>query len=294
MFSKFETGLQMKRNRQDTRRAELAPDNSRTGKGPVIQSLQRGLSILEIIGRNPGGVTMAEVSRHIGLHTSTTFHLLRTLTALGYLTQDEATRQYRVGPKVFQLAASAWGEVEIVNLATPILADMAQQTGETSHLAIFERGEAIVITKIDGSSPVRLTERVGYPRPAHCTAIGKVLLAHLPEAELKAFLDSNELRPLTPKTITAAPLLEQELARVRKQGYAFDDEEFTQGIRCIAAPVRNFTGQTMAAIGISGPVWRISLDRVAELTGVVKSMGQRLSQRLGQADRANPTEDRGR
>jgi len=126
-------------------------------------------------------------------------------------------------------------------------------------------------------------QRVGYPRPAHCTAIGKTLLAHLPEAELKAFLQSTELRPLTPKTITAAPILEQELERVRRQGYGFDDEEFAQGIRCLAAPVRNFTGHVVAAIGISGPVWRVSLDRVAELTEVVISMGQRLSQQLGHA-----------
>jgi len=126
-----------------------------------------------------------------------------------------------------------------------------------------------------------LTERVGDPRPAHCTAIGKALLANLPEAELKTFLEAGEFRSLTPKTITAAAILELELARVREQGYAVDDEEFAQGMRCLAAPVRNFTGQVVAAIGISGPVWRASLDRVAQLTEFVKAAGDRLSQQLG-------------
>ena len=250
-------------------------------KGTTIQSLQRGLSILEMIARNGAGVTMAEVSRKIGLHPSTTFHLLRTLTTLGYLVQEETSREYHLGSKIFQLAASAWTEVQLLRISAPLLTEMAQQTGETSHLAIFDNGEVIVINKIDGSGPVRLADRVGYPRPAHCTAIGKVLLAHLPEAEFKAFLERGELRVYTPKTTTSASVLEAELGRVRMQGYAFDDEEFAQGIRCLAAPVRNFTDQVVAAVGISGPVWRVSLDRVAQLTEFVKAMGHRLSRELG-------------
>jgi len=271
-------------------RSALRKDE-RTMKGPFIQSLQRGLGILEIVAKNGTGVTMAEVSREIGLHTSTTFHLIRTLAALGYLVQDEGTKQYHLGSKVFHLAASAWTEVQLFKIAKPFLVDMAQHTGETSHLAILERGEVIVIDKVDGSGPVRLTERVGYPRPAHCTAIGKALLANLPEAEMKAFLEAGEFRPSTPKTITAGPILEQELARVRAQGYAVDDEEFAQGIRCLAAPVRNFTGQVVAAVGISGPVWRVSLDRVAQLTEFVKSIGHRLSQQLGHSDEAESSGD---
>jgi len=252
----------------------------------MIQSLQRGLAILEIVAKNGHGLTMAEVSREIGLHPSTTFHLLRTLTTLGYLGQDETTKHYHIGSKILHLAVSAWTESQLLKIAAPLLAELARETGETSHLAILERGEVIVISKIDGSGPVRLTDRVGYPRPAHCTAIGKVLLAHLPDAERSTFLQTSQLRPLTAKTITAAAILEQELERVRRQEYAFDDEEFAQGIRCLAAPVRNFTGEVVAAMGISGPVWRVSLDRVAELTEVVKLMGLRLSQQLGHADDA--------
>ena len=262
-----------------------------TSGGPIIQSLQRGLGILEIIAKKQFGVTTAEVSREIGLHTSTTFHLLRTLTSLGYLAQDEITKQYHVGSKIFHLAASVSNEVQLLKMAQPFLVDMAKQTGETSHLAIFERGEVIVVGKIDGGSPVGVTDRVGYPRPAHCTAIGKVLLASLSEAELKAFLNTIELRPMTPRTITAIPNLEQELERVGAQGYAVDDEEFAQGLRCLAAPVRNYTGNVVAAIGISGPVWRVSLERIAQLTEFVKAAGHRMSQQLGhpgeQGDDAN-------
>ncbi len=260
---------------QETQKSEL------TIKGPLIQSLQRGFAILEIVARNGHGLTMAEVSRESGLHPSTTFHLLRTLARLGYVEQDETTRHYHPASKIFHLAAWAWTEDQLVRITSPLLAEMARETGETSHLAVLERGEVIVVSKTDGSSQVRLVDRVGYPRPAHCTAIGKVLLAHLPEAELKALLDRHELRPFTPKTITAVPILEQELVRVRNQGYAFDDEEHIQGIRCLAVPVRNFTTHVVAALGISGPVWRVSLDRVVQLTGFVTTLGHRLSQQLG-------------
>ncbi len=248
---------------------------------PTIQSLQRGLSILEYVSRRGEGVTMAEISRHVGLHTSTTFHLVRTLSALGYLHQDQATREYCAGAKIFHLAASASTEVQLLKLAGPMLSELARQTGETSHLAVLERGEVIVVEKVDGSSQVRLTDRVGYPRPAHCTAIGKALLASLPDAELDAFLQNANLRPLTPKTITSVAQLRHELDRVRTQHYAVDDEEFAQGIRCVASSVRNFSGQVKAAIGVSGPVWRVTLDRIGELTKLVVDAAQRLSQTLG-------------
>ena len=240
------------------------------GHGPIIQSLQRGFAILETVAQHPPGVTMAEVSRATGLHASTTHHLLRTLVALGYLVQAETTRQYRLGPRAFRVAAAGWGEAQLSEAAGPFLAELARTTGETSHLAVLERGEVVVLNKVDGSSPVRLAERVGYPRPAHCTAIGKVLLASLPERDLGAFLEDTELRPMTPKTITSPSRLAAELRRVRAKGHALDDEEFTQGIR-----------QVVAAVGISGPIWRVSLERAAGLARTVSAAAGRLSQHLG-------------
>jgi DNA-binding IclR family transcriptional regulator len=265
-----------RRSVQDRPRAPEA-----RASGPYIQSLQRGFRILEVVTQSEKGVAVAEIARETGLHVSTTFHLLRTLVALGYVSQDDGSRRYRLGPKVFQLGAAAGSENHLAEIAGPLLAEMARRTGETSHLAVRHRDEIITISKIDGSSPVQLAERVGSPRPAHCTAIGKILLAWLPEPERKAFLTQARLEPRTPKTITSVPQLEQELVKVRTQGYAFDDEEFTQGIRCIAGPVRNFSGRVTAALGISAPVWRVSLDRVAELTGVVMTTGAVLSQQLG-------------
>lgn len=247
----------------------------------MIQSLQRAFAILETVAGRGTGITMAEISREVGLHPSTAFHLLRTIVALGYLRQDETTRQYRLGSKVFQLAASVLTELQLAEIGEPILTEMANRTGETSHLAVFDRGEVVVVARAEGTSPLRLAERVGYPRPAHCTAIGKVLLAHQREADLRAFFASARLEPRTANTITSADRLEEELAKVRQQGHAVDDEEFAQGLRCLAAPVRSFTGQVVAAIGLSGPVWRVGPDRMALLLEVVTGAARRLSAELG-------------
>jgi IclR family KDG regulon transcriptional repressor len=266
-------------------RSDHAKRATTKSSAPFIQSLQRGFRILEVVTRSEKGVAVAEIARETGLHVSTTFHLLRTLVVLGYVRQEDGSRKYRLGPKVFQLGAAAWSENHLAEIAAPHLAELARRTGETSHLAVRHRDEIITISKIDGSSPVQLSERVGYPRPAHCTAIGKVLLAWLPDGERKAFLAQARLESRTPKTITSVPQLEQELVKVQAQGYAFDDEEFTQGIRCLASPVRNFSGRVVAALGISAPVWRVSLDRVAELTNVVVMTGAALSEQLGYAAR---------
>lgn len=253
--------------------------------GTLIQSLQRGLGILEVVARQGPGVSMADVAREVGLHTSTAFHLLRTLVALGYLVQDETTRHYRLGPGAFQLVAAAWSESQLSEAAAPFLSAVARETGESTHLAVFDRGEAVVLHRVDGDAPVRLADRVGYPRPAYCTAIGKILLAALPADELAAYLASARLEARTSKTLTARAALEREIERVRAQGFAFDDEEYTEGIRCVASPVRNFTGRVVAALGLSGPVWRVSLDRVALLTGVVRTAAARLSAHLGEIER---------
>ncbi len=250
----------------------------------MIRSLQRGLAILEIIGKREQSASLADLSRELGLHPSTVFHLLKTLLALGFVAQTPGAKTYRLGPRVFQLASAATHEQALVDLAMPSLVELVRITGETSHLAIYDRGEVIVIAKLDGSGPLRLTERIGTPRPAHCTAIGKVLLAALTPAELSAHLAERRLARYTPRTITAAARLRAELRRVREQGYAVDDEEYSLGLRCLAAPVHNFAGKVVAALGLSAPAWRLGGRRLPGLAGTVRQQAARLSADLGHAE----------
>jgi IclR family acetate operon transcriptional repressor len=234
---------------------------------------------MEAVAARGTGATLVEISRELDLHPSTAFHLLRTLVALGYLSQDGATRAYRVGLKVFQLATA--GEERLADVAESFVAELARESRETSHLAVHERGRAVVISKVDGSGPLVVSERVGTRRPLHCTAIGKALLAYLPEPDALAFLGNARLERYTPKTLTERGALEKELVRVRERGYAVDDEEFSEGVRCLAAPVFNAGGQLVAALGVSGPTIRVTRQRMEELAALVANSARRLSQRLG-------------
>jgi len=245
-----------------------------------VQSLERAFAILEAIAGSKQPMSLAELSRATGLHTSTTFHLIKTLIVLGYVCQDDS-RRYRIGPRLFMQAAGAFNEIELVNLATPHLQRLAEETGETTHLAVRADAGIAVIAKVDARSSIRSSDRLGSVRPAYCTAIGKVLLAALPAEELESYLRNGPFEAYTPKTITAPAAVREEIRRVAAAGTATDDAEFNHELRCIAAPVRNFTRQTVAALGISGPVWRVTLKDMQRLNARVASIAADLSRDLG-------------
>jgi IclR family acetate operon transcriptional repressor len=258
----------------------LAGDGS---GGRTVQSLERAFSILEAVAAADHPVSLADITRATNLHTSTAFHLLKTLTVLGYVRQDDAKR-YRIGTRLFMQAAGAFNEIELVNLAAPHLKHLADQTGETAHLAVRADSGIAVIAKIDAKSSIRANERVGIIRPAHCTAIGKVLLGALSDEELDSYLRTGPFQAFTSKTLTDPKALREEIRRVAAAGTAQDDSEFSEELRCIAAPVRNYTRQTVAALGISGPVWRVTLRDMARLSAIVGAVAADLSRELGFRD----------
>jgi DNA-binding IclR family transcriptional regulator len=257
-----------------TRRRDDAPP------GRTVQSLERAFSILESISGSNQPMSLADLTRATGLHTSTAFHLIKTLIVLGYVVQDEAKR-YRIGPRLFMQAAGAFNEVELVNLAMPHLQRLAEETGETTHLAVRADSGIAVIAKVDARSSIRSSERVGIVRPAYCTAIGKVLLSALSKQDLDAYLRRGPFEAYTPKTVTSPVALREEIKRVAAAGMAYDDAEFNHELRCIAAPVRNFTQQTIAAFGISGPVWRVTQKDMQRLGARVAAIADGLSHDLG-------------
>ena len=220
-----------------------------------VQSIGRAFAILEEVARNREGIGLADLSKRVGLHNSTTFHLVKTMVSLGYIRQLKDKR-YRIGRPLFALAASALDEIEMVNLATPVLEELSRETGESSHFAVRMGDAVVVIARTGGPGAFQLADRVGVVRPAHCTALGKIILASLSDDQLKRFLDRVELTPSTAKSITEAAALRREVTEVRRTGVAYDEGEFNIEVRCIAVPVRDFTGQIAGALGISGPIWR--------------------------------------
>jgi DNA-binding IclR family transcriptional regulator len=249
-----------------------------------IQSLGRAFAILEEVARHREGIGLADLSKRVGLHNSTAFHLVKTMVSLGYIRQEKDTKRYRVGRPLFALAASSLDEIEMVNVATPVLEDLARDTGESSHFAVRMGDAVTVIARTSGPGAFQLTDRVGVVRPAHCTALGKIILAALRPDQLQRFLERVELKPSTEKSITEIAVLRREIEEVRGSGIAFDDGEFNLEVRCVAVPVRDFTGQIIGALGISGPVWRLSIQALQSRAKMLQGAADRLSADFGAKD----------
>jgi IclR family KDG regulon transcriptional repressor len=254
-----------------------ADDRQRVG----VQSLGRAFAILEGVARHREGIGLAELSKLVGLHNSTTFHLAKTLVSLGYLRQEKDSKRYRVGRPLFALAASALDEIEMVNVATPVLEELSRETSESSHFAVRMGDAVVVIARTSGPGAFQLTDRVGVVRPAHCTALGKIILASLRPDQLKRFLERVDLKPSTEQSITDVAVLLREIAEIRRSGIAFDDGEFNPEVRCVAVPVTDFTGQVIGALGISGPIWRLSNQALHNSAQIVQAAANRLSAEFG-------------
>src|SRR5882757_9890898 len=246
-----------------------------------IQSLGRAFGILEEVARHRDGIGLADLSKRVGLHNSTTFHLVKTMVSLGYIRQEKDSKRYRVGRPLFALAASSLDDIEMVNLATPVLEDLSRETGESAHFAVRMGDAVVVIARTSGPGAFQLTDRVGVVRPAHCTALGKIILASLRPDQLDRFLERVDMKPSTNTSITEIPVLLREIAEIRRSAIAIDDGEFNPEVRCVAVPVYNFTGDVIGALGISGPVWRMTDEALQSRAKIVQVAADRLSSGFG-------------
>jgi DNA-binding IclR family transcriptional regulator len=246
-----------------------------------VQSIGRGFAIMEEIARNRDGIGLAELSKRVGLHNSTTFHLVKTMVSLGYVRQMKDSKRYRIGRPLFALAASALDDIEMMSLATPVLEELSRETGESAHFAVPMGDDVVVLARTSGPGAFQLTDRVGVVRPSHCTALGKIMLSTLASDQFERYLARAELKALTAKSITVPEQLGREIAEVRRAGIAFDDGEFDAELRCVALPVRDFSGQIAGAIGVSGPVWRLSIEALQKRARQVRIAADRLSGEFG-------------
>lgn len=246
-----------------------------------IQSLARAFAILEEVARNPAGINLADLSKAVGLHNSTTFHLVKTMVQLGYISQVRDSKRYRVGSRLFTLATGALEENTLLAIVTPVLEALSRETGESGHFAIRAGNDIVVIARTAGSGLMQMTDRTGARRPAHATALGKVLLAAMRNEQMRELLGPDPLARYTPRTLVEWDALLREIDEVRRRGIAYDDGEFDSEIRCVALPVYDFAGRVAGAIGISGPVWRLSLRALQDKARVVRDAARDVSGRLG-------------
>jgi len=250
-----------------------------------IKVLNKTFSILEILLQQGSAMNMTEISKKLGLYPSTIHRILDTLKHWGYVEQDSHTHKYQLGLKLLELEMAKLQQIDLVREATPYLKELVNQCNETVHLGVLKEGDVLYSAKEESSQTIRMCSYVGKRSPLHCTALGKVLLAYLPEEERKKILDKRELPRFTEKTITDKKELEKELNKVKEQGFALDIGENEKDVRCIAAPIRNYQRRVIAAVSISGPAFRIDKKIQNNLKGALIETSTKISKRLGYDER---------
>jgi DNA-binding IclR family transcriptional regulator len=247
----------------------------------LVGSLLHGLEILEMFNRQRDVIGIGEMARHLGLHRSTASRLAATLASAGYLEPTGEPGRYRLAGKLVVLGELASPASDVRGVALPFLTQLVEQLGETGHLAVLEGNEAVTVDVVDGWHSVRMHSWVGKRSPAHCSSMGKALLADLAPADVDTLYPDAALEARTANTITDLGQLKQHLAEVRRTGYAVDWQELEVHLCCVAAPVFARSGRAVASISVSGPDSRINEATVASIAAAVRRAAWEISQRLG-------------
>ena len=247
----------------------------------AIRSVDRAVDILAAVAASNGALTVDGIVADTGLPKSTVFRILATLTARRVLDRDEQSQTYRLGMLALVIGAPAMGELDLRRSARPHLESLVASTGETVHLSILSDDNALCVDKLDASHSMRMASFIGFLDPLHCSGVGKALLAFQDEPVRQLLMARMRFEPHTPHTITDPGRLAEQIVEIRARGYAIDDEEIEQGLRCVAAPIRDHSGAVVAAVSISGPTTRVTQDGLGDLAKAVEACARAISQELG-------------
>jgi len=227
-------------------------------KHEIVQSVERAFRILDLLRANSKGMGVIEIAKSLDLSTTTTHRLLQTLMNLRAVQQEPGNRHYSLAPQMLLYGKAVLDRFDFIRSAHPLLGEISKTVGETVFMGILDNYDLVYVDHVDSLDHVlRMTPQIGRRQPSHCTALGKVLLANLPEERLEAFLNRKSLPRMTENTITDPQDLRRELDAVRRKGYALDREETEVGICCVAAPIRRPDGRVVAALSVSGPATRL-------------------------------------
>jgi IclR family KDG regulon transcriptional repressor len=248
----------------------------------LIQSVSHALDLLEQFHDDVDELGVTELSKRLKLHKNNVFRLLATLESRGYIDQNKITENYRLGLKTLELGQTFVKQMGLLRQSRPVLDWLVRQCNETSYIAILKDFDIIYLDAVETDLTVRVVTRVGSRLPAYCSAAGKAQLAYLGEEELENYLSDKELKRYTGNTITDVGELKKELKKVTETGYSIDNEELDTGVRCVAAPIRDYTRRIVGAVSISGPSMRLSAERIEkELVPLAKKAAEEISMKLG-------------
>ena len=250
-----------------------------------LQSLDRAVSVLELLGDSEGPLSLADVCERMDLHKSTAHRALMVLERTGLIERTPENR-FRLGLKLYELGTRAVEQIDLRARVHPWFRKLSAQVGETVHLGVLQKTSVVYLDKVEPNNRrVWLESRVGASNPVYCTAMGKAILAFLPPKEAAAIIARIRFTRYTPRTLVTAEALLRSLDRVRRRGYAIDDEEVECGVRCIGAPILNDSGRPVAAVSVSGPSSRITSQSVPGIAERLLRCCREISASLGTRER---------
>ncbi|RSL29473.1 IclR family transcriptional regulator [Salibacterium salarium] len=249
-------------------------------KDYTLSSVKNALLILRAFSMDKSEMKITEIAKELGMGKSTVSRIMSTLASEGFVEKNPETNQYRLGLTILSLASVCTSTFEIHKEAMPVLHDLSEKTGETSHLAILDEFDVIYLHKVESKHRVRAFTHIGKRNPTYCTSSGKILLAFNDELFLKETIERG-LVPYTEQTITDEEHLRLDLQKVYQNGYAISKEELSDGVITVAAPIRDFTGRVIASVNIIGPKQRMTDHSLSTHIKKVVSAGKDISQRLG-------------
>ncbi len=246
-----------------------------------VQSVQRAFQLLELIAQADQALGISTLAEQSRLPVGTVHRLLSTLTDLGYVEQDTSNRKYTLGLRFLHLRGLQIRRLNMAEQAMPLMKALMRRVNETVHLAVLDEGEIVYIDRVEGLQTLDMYTVIGKRTFAHCTALGKAMLAFMPDTVWRQVVERHGLPRCTANTITDVAEFAAELRRTRERGYAIDNAEVDERVRCVAAPIYDFNQQVIAAASISGPSTRITPDRDRELGAMICRTCEQISMSLG-------------
>lgn len=253
-----------------------------------VQALDRAFAVLELLGESETPLGLAQVASSLQLHKSTAHRFLMVLER-HHVVERTTSGKFRLGVRLFDLGNRAIEQYDLRERAQPHLRRLVAETEETAHLCILEQSRVIYIDKIEPTRSVRMITRIGSSNPVHCTSVGKAMLAFLPEERINDIIRKTRFERFTHRTIASADALRAEIEKTRRRGYAVDDEELEEGLRCIAVPLLDAQRMPVAAISVSGPSFRVTAQKLPSIANHLVHCVRGISQDMGftSASRAN-------
>jgi DNA-binding IclR family transcriptional regulator len=245
-----------------------------------VRSVRRAIRILEAFREGPSR-TVTELARDLALPKSSVYELISTLVSEGLVVKEDSTNRYRLGLRLVELARAANQDLEVRQVARPLIEKLRDEFNETVQLTVLDGEEILYVDGCESSRQLRTFFQFGDRAPLYCTALGKALLANLPPAQRERYLRRRRLKGFTRGTLTDRAALRRELDRTAARGYSVDDMEHEEDVRCVGAPIRDREGRTFASISVSGPAHRLKPGRDREIARRVMAAAEEISKRLG-------------